>query len=93
MPAEIRISHFGDVMMDHSFTDAVVFRFGNEMQKRKFHHEVRRYSELFLEPKDSGPIKDLFDADFNDAWLDEFGFMISDNHSYRSTTIRITGVA
>lgn len=82
MPAEIRISHFGDVMMDHSFTDTVVYRFGNEMQKRKFHQEARRYGDLFLEPKGSGRVEHLFDSDFNAAWLDEFGFTLDQGRPF-----------
>jgi hypothetical protein len=76
MPAAIRISHFGDVMMDHTFTEKVLHRFGKEMQKRKFDSEAQRYGEFFREPKGSGHVAHLFKAEFNDAWLDEFGFTI-----------------
>jgi len=82
MPAEIIISHFGDVMMDHSFSDTVLYRFGNEMHKRKFHSEAERYGELFQEAKGSGCVEHLFKAEFNDAWLDEFGFTIDQCRAY-----------
>lgn len=82
MPAEIQISHFGNVMMNHAFTDTVLHRFGNEMYKRTFRSEAEKYGELFREPKGSGCVEHLLRAEFNDAWFAEFGFTIDQCRAY-----------
>jgi hypothetical protein len=82
MPAEIVISHFGDVMMDHSFTDKVLHRFGNEMHKRTLRSAARKYGELFRQPEGTGSVAHLFEPEFNEAWQDEFGFSVDQCRAY-----------
>ncbi len=82
MPAKIRVSHFGDVMMDHSFTDTVLHRFGTEIQKRTLRSAAQKYGDLFREPEGVACVGDLFVTEFNDAWLDEYGFTIDQCRAY-----------
>jgi len=82
MHAEIKISHFGEVMIDPSFEKEVLYRFGNEMHKRFLESEAKEYSKLFLKHEASGRVEHLFESEFNASWLGEFGFSIDDCRAY-----------
>ncbi len=82
MPAEIKVSHFGAVMIEPSFEKDILYRFGNEMQKQLFQSEAKEYSKLFLKHEASGRVEHLFKSEFNAAWLDEFGFTIDECRAY-----------
>ncbi len=76
IPAEVRISHFGSVMVDSSFQDRVLYRFGDAMHRRTWKVHAAKYGELFQEDEPTRAVEHLFDARFNRAWLAEFGFTI-----------------
>ena len=82
MPAEIRISHFGEVMTDQSFEHTVLYGFGNELHRRMLQSEAEKYADLFEDPKCVGRVQHLFKPEFNDAWVDEFGFTIDECRAY-----------
>lgn len=88
MPAKIRISPAGDVLMDHGFTDQIVRPFGEKFQSIALDNAAERYSENYavIEEDEPGPNEDESisgdNSAFDAAWQDEFGFSIDDTRKF-----------
>lgn len=88
MRAKIRISPAGDVLMDHGFTDQVVRPFGRKFQSVALDDAASRYSENYREvgpveiETDETEVSEKGNAVFEDAWLEEFGFSISQTRKF-----------
>lgn len=87
MPATIRISPGGDILMDHEFTDKTVRPFGETFQSVMLDTAAERYVESYgavendsaenqaeLENTDRETINEGFDS----AWIEEYGFSIEE---------------
>lgn len=88
MPAKIRISPAGDVLMDHGFTDQVVQPFGRKFQSVTLDDAAARYSEDYREvyeddtKVDEIPTNPKVGATFEAAWQDEFSFSIPQTQKF-----------
>jgi len=82
MPAEIKISHFGEVMINPSFEHNIVEKYGEDIQRKIQRSNVNNYSRLYEETSYVKDVDDLLDSQFIDAWKEEFGFSINDCRAY-----------
>ena len=83
MPAEIKISPAGDVMMNHSFSDDVITPFGQSFQSQALRDAADAYVENYAQPgalenDHSKPDKSELDKTFEQAWFDEYGSSIDE---------------
>lgn len=84
MPAEIKISPGGDVLMNHGFTDNIVRPFGKTFQTASLRNAAKKYSENYMlaPQKVSDDLNDENQSSdekmFEEAWLNEFGFTFDD---------------
>lgn len=87
MPAKIRISPAGDILMDHGFTDEIVRPFGRTFQSAALNNAAEKYSENYKEIEEEPSFNDVEppvgeDAVFAAAWYDEFGFSIDNTRKF-----------
>jgi hypothetical protein len=68
------ISTFGDVMFYPDFYDTVLKSYVNKLNESELSSSIENYAEHFIEPTPVGTINHLFEKEFIEAWLDEFGF-------------------
>ncbi len=77
IPAEVKISPAGDVLLDHTFNNSVIEPYGRESQENILLDSIQNYSNYYgteiLEPP---PVE--FESIFQDAWIDEYGFSVDD---------------
>lgn len=83
MPAEIKISPAGDVMMNHSFSDDVITPFGQSYQSQALRDAADAYVENYAQPRaweNDHPKSDKSELDesFEQAWYDEYGSSIDE---------------
>ncbi len=87
MPAEIRISPAGDVLMNHGFTDNVIRPFGDQFHGVALSDAANRYEENYTtseEPEEADDSAAPQTSDRGDetqafvaAWEEEFGFSVA----------------
>jgi len=86
MPATIRISPAGDVLMDHGFTDRIVRPFGEKFQFVTLSNAASHYHDNYLEidstAESADEIISTINQDFEGAWLDEFKFPLADTKRF-----------
>lgn len=83
MPAEIKISPAGDVMMNHSFSDNIITPFGQSFQSQALRDAADAYVENYAQPGASADDhsksdKSELDEMFEQAWFDEYGSSIDE---------------
>ncbi|MDQ0314602.1 hypothetical protein [Amorphus orientalis] len=88
MPAEIKISVAGEVMMNHEFSDDVIRPFGQFFQESSLKDAADKYEENYganfgekevrtTDGDDAG-----IDERFESAWREEFGFTLYDLQTF-----------
>jgi len=76
MPAEIRVSSAGDILMQHDFTDNVVEAYGRQFQTTRLADDERRYVESYAPLDLVESAEAHFEEEFLAAWRAEFGIGI-----------------
>lgn len=87
MPAKIRISPAGDILMDHGFTDEVIRPFGLNFQSVSLNDAAENYAENYAEIEEAneqavGDSSSVDDVEFYNVWKNEFGVTIEDVRSF-----------
>jgi hypothetical protein len=71
--ARVRITPLGDVHIDQSFMEAVYEPFGRIGGAADVKRASDSYAELYTPAKAGRPAADVFESQFLDAWMAEFG--------------------
>jgi hypothetical protein len=76
------ISAFGDIMYNHDFEDTILKYYSSEINKSFLSYSVKDYPKHFNQTETVKTVNNLFDEDFNKAWMYEFGFTIDDARQF-----------
>ena len=74
----IVISSFGDILFEQSFNEMIMQKFGYKTNQKILDYESTKYSKKFEEKEYSKETNHLFEKDFMEAYIDEFGYTIDD---------------
>lgn len=75
---KVVISVFGDVMFYHDFNDTVLEPYLTKFNENDLSASVKEYAKHLIEEETVESVNHLFDDEFSNAWMDEFGFTIDD---------------
>ena len=79
------ISTFGDVMFNHDFNDTILQSYADKINESALSVSVEKYAEHLVEPNPVKSVNNLFEDDFTEAWINEFGFTIDDARLFIDT--------
>lgn len=82
IPAEIRISALGLLMISGEFYDDVVEPYGYGLQSDRLMIQAAGYESLFNPTDAAKPMADTTGQEFLDVWREEFGFTIDEARSF-----------
>lgn len=71
-PAQMRISSFGEVMLDYDFEKEVLGPFQNEFNRNQRKAEAEKYDSLYSDAVNTTRVEDFFPAPYLSAWRKEF---------------------
>ena len=71
-PAQMRISSFGEVMMDYDFENEVLGPFQNEFNRNQRTAEAEKYDSLYSDDVNTTPVEEFFPAPYLLSWRKEF---------------------
>jgi hypothetical protein len=76
------ISAFGDIMYNHDFENTILKSYSSEINESFLSYSMKEYSKHFNQAETVKTVNNLFDEDFNKAWICEFGFTIDDARQF-----------
>lgn len=79
---EVRISALGIIQVDHTFHEGVVMPFGYGFAERQQLRAAEKYDEMCREAQAVPSTADLFEQEFQQAWMAEFGFAIDQGRRF-----------
>ncbi len=82
IPSELIISSFGDILFDQSFHEMIISSYGKNLHKNELNIARKNYHENFKEQKSVSEVNHLFDSNFLDAFVTEFGYSIDDARKF-----------
>ena len=71
-PAEMKISSFGEVMLDYDFENEILVPFQKEFNRNQILAEVEKYESLYSDPVNTTPVEEFFPEAYLSAWRNEF---------------------
>ncbi len=74
----IVISSFGNILFEQSFNEMIMHKFGYMTNQKILDYESTKYSEKFKEKEYTKEINHLFEKEFMESYIDEFGYTIDD---------------
>ena len=74
----IVISSFGDILFEQSFNEMIMHKFGYMTNQKILDYESTKYSEKFKEKEYTKETNHLFEKEFMESYIDEFGYTIDD---------------
>ncbi|MGB6327304.1 MAG: hypothetical protein WBF48_00130 [Halarcobacter sp.] len=76
--SRIVISSFGDILFEQSFNEMIMHKFGYMTNQKILDYESTKYSEKFKEKEYTKETNHLFEKEFMESYIDEFGYTIDD---------------
>ena len=78
IPAELKITSFGDILYDQTFNDRIIGKYGEGIHKKQLQNSIENYSDNFVVNKSVKEVNHLLEKEFLEAFVDEFGYTIDD---------------
>gem|GEM_PF-1623968 len=72
------ISTFGDIIFDHDFENTILTSYASKINELSLANKIQEYPKNLEEKEPVKTVNNLFEDDFNKAWIGEFGFTLDD---------------